>query len=963
MKAQIVRVMGVVGVMAGGIASSHAQGADWDLICIDPANTQPYSNPLVVNTIANELMLTSMGIAGTVGYGDVDNMPEGPCFADLQTMNVAGRFAFSIGSLGSVQRSSDNFNDNGMALTFGAPTSPIGSYCYATLTKNGARTLFGANAMGEAFVGFSNRYMSATTVNDNVRIKCQVEVVADVARLRWTLTNLDAEPANIGLWWGATLAMLTSGGASSNAESGGAQVSHYFGQKPGYVWVPTGRPPRTDVVYDRVLRPADFPPYIDFVFGQTDYFGMRIENIPSEGLLDPNPANAPTEANKVIIGKHDFIMGAPAAATPTFNPDALLPDTLFTDSTSFIQQFPEQQVAAGASRQILFYVRSTWGVGNYSLPYGAVVDAPKLIATRTTDFDGNPATGGIVPNPFRIRVYVDNVGGFAFDGREFPLENVKVNLEFGPNSNMTISNGSERSITRVEPQDIRFVDYTVTANADAAGIVPYTVTITTGTTGATNKRVMSGTINIAARPRLTLKDDVNFVTTPFVYADSSWQAILEQFLDPNVAGGEVQVFAFDPEQEGYINALGAERGKAFWIVYKKGASGSVTADLGGQPTQPSNFLTGAPTLKLQSGWNQLGNPYNYGFPISQILGVSASNPSQSFTWADLVSLGYVSNFLAEYDPATGDYAYVDGSLGRMEPGKGYWVFVSDPSEITLSYPPLFDAWVPGQSRTASKGGNAPTAKAWTQNANQWRLKLAARNESNLDAENYIGVAASTRDIAALRVFEPPMAPMNEVGLSIRETVNGKQTRLAQSLQAKGGRKEFAVSVTARKPGQVTITWPNLATVPTNLRFHITDLATGTTRDLRRASGYTFTADKAGTREFKVTVEEGAVSRAVIGNVVVSQTGRAAGDRNAPVTISYTLSSAAATSVRILASNGKEVYVASRGRADQAGENTITWTLRDKANRAVAPGTYRAEIVAETTSGERVRKVIAVNVIR
>ncbi|HMS54790.1 MAG TPA: FlgD immunoglobulin-like domain containing protein [Fimbriimonadaceae bacterium] len=152
-------------------------------------------------------------------------------------------------------------------------------------------------------------------------------------------------------------------------------------------------------------------------------------------------------------------------------------------------------------------------------------------------------------------------------------------------------------------------------------------------------------------------------------------------------------------------------------------------------------------------------------------------------------------------------------------------------------------------------------------------------------------------------------------------------------------------------------------MPNNLRFHITDLATGTTRDLRRASGYTFTADKAGAREFKVTVEEGAVSRAVIGNVVVSQTGRAAGDRNAPITISYTLSSAAATSVRILASNGKEVYVASRGRADQAGENTITWTLRDKANRAVAPGTYRAEIVAETSSGERVRKVIAVNVIR
>jgi hypothetical protein len=298
----------------------------------------------------------------------------------------------------------------------------------------------------------------------------------------------------------------------------------------------------------------------------------------------------------------------------------------------------------------------------------------------------------------------------------------------------------------------------------------------------------------------------------------------------------------------------------------------------------------------------------------------------------------------------------------MEPTKGYWVFVSDPSEITLNYPPLFDGWVPNQSRTASRPGTT-SVKTWSQSANHWRLKLAARNESNLDAENYIGVAPGNKESAALRVYEPPMAPLSEVGLSISETVNGKETRLAQSLQPKGGKKTFNVNVNVRKPGQVTITWPNLSTVPSNMRFHITDLATGTTRDLRRSSGYTFTVDKAGTRQFQVTAEEGAASRAVIGNVIVTQSGRAAGDRNAPVTISYTLSTDAATSVRILANNGREVYVASRGRADRAGENTITWTLRDKANRAVAPGTYRAEIVAETTGGERVRKVIPVNVIR
>ena len=82
-----------------------------------------------------------------------------------------------------------------------------------------------------------------------------------------------------------------------------------------------------------------------------------------------------------------------------------------------------------------------------------------------------------------------------------------------------------------------------------------------------------------------------------------------------------------------------------------------------------------------------------------------------------------------------------------------------------------------------------------------------------------------------------------------------------------------------------------------------------------------------------------------------------------MTISYALSADALVSVRILSATGKEIYTVTRGRADDAGENTVTWALRDNANRAVAPGTYRVEILAETPNGERVRKIVPINVIR
>ncbi len=99
---------------------------------------------------------------------------------------------------------------------------------------------------------------------------------------------------------------------------------------------------------------------------------------------------------------------------------------------------------------------------------------------------------------------------------------------------------------------------------------------------------------------------------------------------------------------------------------------------------------------------------------------------------------------------------------------------------------------------------------------------------------------------------------------------------------------------------------------------------------------------------------------MIGNVVVARTSR---DNNAPISVNYSLSADALVTVRILSGTGKEIYSVTHGRADNAGDNSVTWTLRDSANRAVAPGTYKIEILAETPDGERVRKIVPVNVIR
>jgi hypothetical protein len=250
---------------------------------------------------------------------------------------------------------------------------------------------------------------------------------------------------------------------------------------------------------------------------------------------------------------------------------------------------------------------------------------------------------------------------------------------------------------------------------------------------------------------------------------------------------------------------------------------------------------------------------------------------------------------------------------------------------------------------------------WVQTDKQWRLQLSARTNESLDAQNFVGQAKNAAEATRQRMMEPPITPVHEVQLAIKETVNGRPMRLAQSLTERTGRKEWTLEATTTKAGTVHLTWPNISTVSKKVRFRLTDLATGATRDLRQVSGYTFEASGPSTREFKIEAVPGGISAVVIGNVSVDRAnGRSISE---PFTINYTLSNSATTTIRILSGSGKEVFAIARGRADNAGLNTATWALRDNANRLVAPGTYRVEILAETPTGERVRRVIPINVIR
>lgn len=966
---RLFELAGLAALLVLSAVPARAQFArGWFFECIDPENTTPYSDDYgTVRPIGNDFINIVMGVSGTVTYGG----DGGPCYDPARSLPAPGRFAIYNGPVGSRQ---SGFDDN-LYLTVGAPVDAAGDYCYARIIRYADPTaaddtksaLF--TASGSAFTGLSNRYFIGSQREGDVETTLEARVIGDAVRMRWRLRNLGTAPLRTGLRFGAYVGMRTGTNSTTgqlNADVGGATqansllstisgIPKVFGPGPG-IYVGFNTTPQTKPLRDEMAwlsSQGDFPAFTDFMFGQTNAYGLRIDNQPYENVTEDA-----TRVDHFIVGNHYGTGGAGLIGDPgvamlmrtrvitdpgqgdpvlSVNPDPLLNRAdIGLDEVAFVQTFRVEVLAPGQTRDIVHYLRSPWANANYDLPYAALVDAPRIVEAP---IDGSPTS-------FQIFSYVDNQ--FATIDQEVPLSNVRMSISFPENSGLRLAAGQEATqlISRIEPNTIGSVGWTVETDGTQLGALPYTVTIQPI---PSQRKVLPGTVLVSASARIRLAEGANFVTMPWSFADSSLDAILGL-----ASGRDYLAYRWDPDLGEYVPAISAERGQGVWIVPLSDQGYTVLQ--GAQV--PTDTTSGGLATTLRPGWNMIGNPYNYPVPFGQLVGVAEDDPRNSLTWQQLIDNQLISPSLAYWlrnpeDPNSGTYQYTESGAELMSPNRGYWVFVTSFQPIRLIWPAVFVPGLPGSSRTA-------TAPAWRQSEKQWRLQLSARLNDGMDANNYVGVAGTTKDVIRLTTPEPPRSPKGKIELAVDGELMGKPSRLSSAFETNAKRHEWTVKVNAQEAGEVTLTWPNIGSVPRNARLQLTDPATKTVRDLRFSSNYTFRMDEPGTREFVVKLEPGTAGRAVIGNVLVTRPGR---DPRAPFTIAYSLSAQATTTIRVLSGTGREVYTVSRGRADNAGENTAIWTMRDNANRSVAPGAYRVEILAETDSGERVRKIVPVNVVR
>ncbi len=928
-------------LLSVAILSAFAAGAQADFLNICRGPNPRFSIPFIAYEVESPVFAASMGITGTVDYNSGIEMPPG-CFAAHLSGNVRGRIGFGAGTSGTIHSPLDDnmgltwgFHPGG---TFDGITGVCGTSAYAIITEDTTTTLFGGNAFQTAFVGLSDTYFLARTTNGNVRIECRIDLVADSARVNWSLTNIDTKSHNIGLGFGSTVALFSE--TAGEIHGSGPDTS-----AGTYVTVPGIKPPRTERRWTRALDPSGYPGSVNFGWSQADGVGLQVMNSQDPATTDPNdPSQSQTPTDGFVLGNALFLIGWVSGTDPTaFNNFIFqepISDVGFAGRDAYIQTWNPQAVAAGGLRTINAFYRSTWGDSLYARPYSIVADTPKVV-----NLDQNDANQ-FAQNPFPIRVWVDNNRGFSSIDTEIPLQNVRVQLLLP--DGFTAVGPSIKTITNIDARKQGFVDFMVQVDSFAAGELSYQVKVSP-TPGP--EKTLTGSIQVIAQPKLILRNDANLITSPWKFDSATWETILG--LAPDL---DYQAFVWDPVQKGYIISTGPDRGHGTWIISKVPTT---NLTLGSNPKAPTDFKPlpdgsgGAPLISLKNGWNLIGNPYHVSFQLGQLVGASNTNPNQSYTYVDMVKQGLISGSLAYWDTGTQNYGFIQKTTDRVEPQRGYWIYVPSSQDVVIRFPPIYQVNV----RSVPE-----TAKPWQQTENQWRLQITAHSPTSADDQNYVGLASSAANAKILRVYKPPMAPVkNGLSLAIDQAVDGTQTRMAQSLSEVKGRQEFKLKVDSREAGAVTVTWPNLSTIPKNVRVKLVDVSTGETRDLRKVSGYTFQAEANLTREFKIQIEPGTVSKAIIGMVNVLPSGKGTGMTS--IRLNYTLGADATTTVRILGPTGKEIMVLGSGRADKAGQNEVVWNLRDQANRAVAPGTYRAEIVAEGADGERVRKITPIIVIR
>jgi hypothetical protein len=380
-----------------------------------------------------------------------------------------------------------------------------------------------------------------------------------------------------------------------------------------------------------------------------------------------------------------------------------------------------------------------------------------------------------------------------------------------------------------------------------------------------------------------------------------WDPVALQYAD----------YATDPSNPLLQQALG----RGFWMS----SALPLTVNLAGSPAPAGNI-----SLPLTPGWLMLGNPFTAAltFGSSRVV-FGGTNEDLDTSNAN----GDTNNYAWAYDGVAQSYRLISASLPfatrTVGVGQGLW-FRSRIFGTLLVKRPAGALSAPEATVSAP-----PTSE-------DWFLRLAARTAAGASTDNFLGVSPQATQLNGVAL--PPTA---EGGVQL-SFGGGDQPTATSFVKPQANQPAWPLQVTAPAGAEVTLSWPDLTTLPNSVRPLLTDLATGRSIYLRTVGSYQFTAGR-NARQFKMTLVS--AGPAMLSQVSAQNVGGGA-------QIVWTLSNPAQVTVEILNIGGRLVRQIGDQSVSPAGVGSASWDGRNTVGALVPSGVYLVRVTAQADTGQR-----------
>jgi len=341
--------------------------------------------------------------------------------------------------------------------------------------------------------------------------------------------------------------------------------------------------------------------------------------------------------------------------------------------------------------------------------------------------------------------------------------------------------------------------------------------------------VITHVVIVGLTPTIDLRSGPNLITIPWSLATNTFNG--------NGLGG-FTAYDWDPVTQAYVLTTIIKRGFGQWVI-----AGANPPPL----TLPNASSFGDETLGefrqvTKRRWNLLGNPYPYAVKISQLIGVSATDPLESFTWEELVNRGYIRPYIFTYNADAGSYEVHQGEK-YIQPGKGFWMYNASVNDLDIIWPSVLLPGLPGSGLLQTGPQMQP---------GEWGVDLSIRGVGGADLDNRFGIANNLFNADQLSIAEPPKRP----GQAPQLYFASGEGLLMEPMHTVFRPKSFANRFTAVAnvaAGKYTLSWKSLKGMPASARLRVKDMKSGTTFDMGASLSYTFSTSQPESRRFEITV--------------------------------------------------------------------------------------------------------------